>query len=372
MDSRCFLFFLTGLLLSVGVQPGGAVAQSQRTEPVLPKDMLPAELSLVHLPAGLNARPRIPEDSPLTTERVALGRSLFFDPILSENNMVACASCHQPRHGFATPDAAAIGIRGQVGQRNAPSLLNRAYGTRFFWDGRAGSLEEQALKPIANRKELGSSVAAVIKKLRGSAEYVEKFQQAFAEGGVKVVNEKNLGKALASFERTLLLGDSPIDQFRASNASALSDAERQGLWLYESRGRCWRCHRGHNFSDESFHNTGVRWKKRPVDLGRFDVTGQEVDVGKFKTPTLRGVSLTAPYMHDGSAKTLRDVVQFYNRGGVKNPNLDPIIQPLGLSDADVDHLVAFLEALSRTSDPMSVLPDVKSGETPPVKPAEEQ
>ena len=372
MDSRCFLFFLTGLLLSVVLQPGGAVAQSQRTEPVLPKDMLPAELSLVHLPAGLNARPRIPEDSPLTTERVALGRSLFFDPILSENNMVACASCHQPRHGFASPDAGAIGIRGQVGTRNAPSLLNRAYGTRFFWDGRASSLEEQALKPIANPKELGSSVASVLKRLGGNAAYVKQFQQAFATDGAQAISEKNLGKALASFQRTLLLGDSPIDQFRASNASALNAAERQGLWLYESRGRCWRCHSGHNFTDESFHNTGVRWKKRPVDLGRFDVTGQEVDVGKFKTPTLRGVSLTAPYMHDGSAKTLRDVVQFYNRGGVKNPNLDPIIQPLGLSDADVDHLVAFLEALSRTSDPMSVLPDVKSGETPPVKPAEEQ
>ncbi len=367
MYSSRFLFCLLGLLLSAGVPTGGVIAQSQRTQPVLPKDTLRPQLSLDHLPAGLNARPAIPADSPLTAERVALGRSLFFDPVLSENNTVACASCHQPRHGFAAPDAGAIGIRGQVGQRNAPSLLNRAYGTRFFWDGRAGSLEEQALKPIANRKELGSSVAAVIKKLRGSAEYVEKFQQAFAEGGVKVVNEKNLGKALASFERTLLLGDSPIDQFRASNASALSDAERQGLWLYESRGRCWRCHSGHNFSDESFHNTGVSWGKRPADLGRFDVSGQEEDVGKFKTPTLRGVSLTAPYMHDGSVKTLRDVVQFYNRGGVKNPNLDPIIQPLDLSDADVDHLVAFLEALSRTSDPMSVLLDVTSEGRPPVK-----
>ena len=367
MYSRLLLLCLLGLLLSVGVPLRGLNAQPPRPQPLLPKDTLRTSLSLDHLPAGLTARPAIPEDSPLTAERVALGRSLFFDPVLSENNTVACASCHQPRHGFASPDAGAIGIRGQVGPRNAPSLLNRAYGSHFFWDGRAGSLEEQALKPIANRKELGSTVAAVIKRLRGSDEYVMRFQQVFGEEGVKVVNEKNLARALASFQRTLLLGDSPVDQFRASNASALSDAERQGLWLYESRGRCWRCHRGHNFSDESFHNTGVSWGTEPADLGRFDVSGQEEDIGKFKTPTLRGVSLTAPYMHDGSLKTLRDVVQFYNRGGVKNPKLDPIIHPLGLSDADVDHLVAFLEALSRTSDPMSVLSDTTREENPPAK-----
>jgi len=372
MHSNRLLLCVLGLLLSAGVRPGGVIAQSQRKQPVLPKDTLRKQLSLEHVPVGLNAERSIPADSHLTAARVALGRSLFFDPVLSENNTVACASCHQPRHGFAAPDARAIGIHGQVGLRNAPSLLNRAYGTRFFWDGRAGSLEEQALKPMANPKELGSSVAAVLKRLRGDASYVEQFRQAFAAGGAKAVNEENLGKALASFQRTLLLGDSPIDRFRANDASALSDAERQGLWLYESRGRCWRCHSGHNFTDESFHNTGVRWDKRPVDLGRFAVSGREADVGKFKTPTLRGVTLTAPYMHDGSVKTLRDVVQFYNRGGVKNPNLDPILQPLGLSDSDVDHLVAFLKALSRTSDPMSVLPGVTGGSVPPVKRGEEK
>ena len=368
MSCYRFLLCLLGLLLSAGVQPAGLIAQSPRTQPLLPKDTLPRELSLEHVPAGLDGRPSIPAESRLTAARVALGRSLFFDPVLSENNTVACASCHQPGHGFAAPDARAIGIRGQVGGRNAPSLLNRGYGDRFFWDGRAGSLEEQALKPIANPKELGSSVAAVLEKLRGNATYLKKFQQAFDSAGSEAISQENLARALASFQRTLVLGDSPIDQFRASNASALSAAERQGLWLYESRGRCWQCHSGHNFSDESFHNTGVSWGTRPADLGRFDVSGQEADVGKFKTPTLRGASLTAPYMHDGSIKTLREVVQFYNRGGVKNPNIDPVIQPLDLSDTDIDHLVAFLEALSRTSDPMSVLP----GPSSQVKPAEEK
>jgi cytochrome c peroxidase len=204
---------------------------------------------------------------------------------------------------------------------------------------------------------MGSSVEAVIKAIRGNATYVKQFRQAFADDGKEAVSQENLAKALASFERTLLLGDSPIDRFRASDATALTDAERQGLWLFESRGRCWRCHGGHDFTDGSFRNTGIGWGKAPIDLGRFTVTAREADVGKFKTPTLRGTALTVPYMHDGSLKTLRDVVQFYNKGGVKNPNLDPIMQPLGLSESDVDHLVAFLKALSQTSDPKSILPN---------------
>ena len=369
MQINRFLLCAMGLLLSAGIRPDSAIAQPK--QPVLPKDTLRKQLSLEHVPGGLSAERSIPADSPLTAARVALGRSLFFDPILSEDNSVACASCHHPRHGMAAPEALAIGIHGRLGPRNAPSLLNRVYGTQFFWDGRAVSLEEQALKPIANPKELGSSVAAAIKRLSDNASYVEQFQQAFATDAAEAVNEKNLAKALASFQRALLLGDSPIDQFQAGNASALSDAERQGLWLYESRGQCWRCHSGNNFTEDSFRNTGVGWGKLPADPGRFKITGQEADLGKFKTPTLRGVMLTAPYMHDGSVKTLRDVVQFYNRGGVKNPNLDPIIQPLNLSVTDVDHLVAFLKALSRTSDPKSVLPDVTTEREPPIKPAQE-
>jgi cytochrome c peroxidase len=357
MQSNRFSLCLLGALLLVSVTPDGAIAQSKPRQPPLPKDTLPKPLSVEHIPAGLKTKRPIPANSPLTAARVALGRSLFFDPILSKNRTVACASCHQPQHGFAASDARAIGIGGQIGPRNTPSLLNLAYGKRFFWDGRVGSLEEQALKPIASPREMGSSVEAVIKAIRGNATYVKQFRQAFADDGKEAVSQENLAKALASFERTLLLGDSPIDRFRASDATALTDAERQGLWLFESRGRCWRCHGGHDFTDGSFRNTGIGWGKAPIDLGRFTVTAREADVGKFKTPTLRGTALTVPYMHDGSLKTLRDVVQFYNKGGVKNPNLDPIMQPLGLSESDVDHLVAFLKALSQTSDPKSILPN---------------
>jgi cytochrome c peroxidase len=306
-----------------------------------PRDTLPEKLSLDDLPLGLGPRP-ISKENPLTPERVALGRRLFFDPILSADGTVACASCHRPDHGFASPEARPRGIRGQQNIRRAPTLLNRAYGKSFFWDGRAASLEEQALRPIEDPAEMGSTVADAVKRLRQHKDYPALFAAAFPDG----VTAANLGKALAGFERVLLRGDSRVDRFRQHGKhGGLTPAERHGLWLYESKGQCWRCHAGPNFTDEDFHNTGVSWGKEQADLGRFAVTKQEADRGKFKTPTLRGVALTAPYMHDGGMKSLEEVVEFYNRGGGANPNLDPRIRPLGLSAGEMSDLVAFLKAL---------------------------
>ena len=179
-------------------------------------------------------------------------------------------------------------------------------------------------------------------RLQENKQYVAQFQAAFSDG----VTSANLARALASFERVLLTGSTRIDRFRAGEVQALNENERHGLWLYESRGRCWRCHSGPNFTDEDFHNTGVSWGKTPADTGRHEVTGHEADRGRFKTPSLRGLTATAPYMHDGSMATLTDVVEFYSRGGVNNPNLDPALAPLGLSKADARDLVAFLKALS--------------------------
>ena len=307
----------------------------------VPKDTLPAELAIAQVPLGLPSRD-IPTDNPLTAERVKLGRKLFFDPILSADKTVACASCHSPEHGFAGAGERPRGIRGQQTSRKAPSLLNRAYGSAFFWDGRAKSLEEQALKPIEDPTEMGSAMPEVLKLLSENDDYKAKFEQAFTDG----VTKENLGKAIASFERVLLRGDSPPDRFREKGQrTAMTAEERHGQWLYESKGGCWKCHSGPNFTDEKFHNTGVSWGKEPLDLGRFTVTKVETDLGKFKTPTLRGLSLTAPYMHDGSMKTLDEVVEFYNRGGNKNSNLDPLITPLNLSKEEKDALVAFLKAL---------------------------
>jgi cytochrome c peroxidase len=315
-----------------------AVAWAQSPAPI-PPDTLPKDLSVEAVPLGLEARPASP-DNPLTPARVALGRKLFFDPILSGDRTVACASCHRPDHGFASPDARPVGVGGRRGTRRAPSLLNRAYGTTFFWDGRAGSLEEQALEPIANPDEMGSTVADAVARLKADAGYREQFAAAFDDG----VTAANLGKAIASFERVLLRGDSPVDKFRQrGERGALTRGELHGLWLYESKGQCWQCHGGKNFTDEGFHNTGVGWGG--ADLGRFAVTKGEADRGKYKTPTLRGVKLTAPYMHDGSLKTLEEVVEFYNQGGGANPHLDPVVRPLKLSKEELADLVAFLKAL---------------------------
>ena len=319
--------------------PASAADPASKTGRI-PIDDLPSGLSLRKLPAGL-AKPSVPRDNPVTAAKVKLGRRLFFDPLLSENRTLACASCHDPRRGFADPRAVSTGINDRRGKRNAPSLFNVAFGKRFFWDGRAKSLEDQVRFPIENPAELGNKLPVVVARLKEKPDYVAQFQEAFGEG----VSHQNVARAIASFERTLLLGNSAVDRFRGGKASSLTDVQRQGLWLFESRGRCWRCHSGKNFSDERFHNTGVGSQRSMPDLGRQRVSRRSTDRGAFKTPTLRGVSRTAPYMHDGSIKTLRQVVEFYNKGGERNGNLDPLMQPLKLSDRELGFLVEFLKAL---------------------------
>jgi cytochrome c peroxidase len=246
----------------------------------------------------------------------------------------------------------AIGVRGQRGQRHPPSLLNRAYGKAFFWDGRESTLEAQALHPIASATEMGGPLAGAVQRLRDHPEYPARFRLAFADG----ITEHNLARALASFERVLLAGNSRVDRFRAGDLRALDDGERHGLWLFESRGQCWQCHSGPNFTDEDFHNTGVGWGTESPDWGRFAVTHSDADRGRFKTPTLRALRNRAPYMHDGSLTTLQEVVAFYNRGGTKNRHLDPRMVPLGLSSEEMRDLLAFLEALSDPSSEMAGRP----------------
>lgn len=273
---------------------------------------------------------------------VELGRRLFFETALSRERTISCSSCHRPEHGFADPRRRSIGDRGEKTLRHAPTLLNRAFGEAFFWDGRAGTIEEQVLQPIANEREMDLPLEAALERLNQDESYRSAFEavyQAPAEA-------ESLASALAAFVRTLLSGDSPVDRFRAGERSALSKAARSGMWLFESRGRCWRCHAGANFSDEEFHNTGVAARSGDRDAGRFEVTGDEADRGRFKTPTLRGLVHTAPYMHDGSLATLEEVVELYRDGGHANANLDPLIEPIEMSDEDVQNLAAFLRALS--------------------------
>jgi cytochrome c peroxidase len=321
----------------VGLLCGVAVA----ADPVLPTDTLPAELPLTPAPTSLGDRP-IPADNPLTADRVRLGRKLFFDPILSGDRTLSCASCHLPEKGFSGGAAGSVGVNGQITRRRSPTLVNRAFGSSQFWDGRSASLEDQALRPIADPAEMGNTVAEAVRRLSADPGYKKAFDTAFPEEGV---SPANLAKSLASFQRVLVRGDGPIDRFRKGARSALTEQAAHGFWLYESKGACWRCHGGGNFTDEKFHNTGVSWGKGPLDLGRYEVTRDDADRGRFKTPTLRGVGLTAPYMHDGSLKTLDEVIDFYSRGGHPNPYLDPAIKPLNLTADEKAALVAFLKAL---------------------------
>ncbi|MEC7428493.1 MAG: cytochrome c peroxidase [Planctomycetota bacterium] len=307
----------------------------------LPKDTLPETLELIRVPLGLE---QVQSDV-VSEEWVALGRRLFFDPILSADQTVSCATCHQPDHGFASPEAVSVGIGGMKGTRNAPSILNTVYRKSLFWDGRTATLEEQALEPIENAVEMGHDLSNIIGRLQEDPGYSEQFIRVFGQP----VSEEGLSKALASFQRVLLSGDHGVDRFRAGEFKALTTEERNGMWIFESKGQCWRCHSGANLTDEDFHNTGVSWGKEPLDLGRFDVTGNKYHRGQFKTPSLRSVALTPPYMHDGSIKTLREVVDFYNEGGGTNPSLDNNINPLNLTERELEFLTAFLESLRPSS-----------------------
>lgn len=273
---------------------------------------------------------------------VELGRALFFDKRLSADDTVSCATCHDPQKGFSDNLPVSTGIKGQKGGRNAPTVINRLYGKTQFWDGRAATLEEQAKGPLVNPIEMGmKDHDAVVKKLRGIRGYAEWFKALYGRD----VNINDAAAAIASFERTVVSDDSRYDKYIAGDKGALSESEKRGFEVFSTKGRCVICHGGKNFTDEEFHNIGVGMDKKQPDLGRYTQTKSDDDKGAFKTPTLRDIASTAPYMHDGSEKTLEGVVAFYDRGGIPNPGLHPLIQALELTPREKGDLVAFLKAL---------------------------
>jgi cytochrome c peroxidase len=305
----------------------------------------------ISAPLGLPAEP-LPSDNPPTAETVALGRRLFYDTRLSADGSISCASCHSPDRGFTDGQRVAKGIRGQMGTRSAPSLLNSAYYAAEFWDGRAASLEDQAGGPMANPIEMGQPHEVSIRKLEGDPAYRPLFEKAFGAGPITM---DKIAKSLASFERTLVSGGSPFDRYEyGRDAAAMSAAAIRGLAAFRdpARGNCSACHSiGKDyalFTDGKFHNIGVGVDAigELTDLGRYSQTKVDADRGAFKTPTLRDVALTAPYMHDGSEKTLQQVVDYYAGGANSNPQLDPAIQAIKLTSQDRADLVAFLEALT--------------------------
>lgn len=323
--------------------------------PSLPRDTLPSDFGSV-IPRGLVPKDYV--DAAPRADVLALGRALFFDPILSVDRSVSCAACHDPEHGFADPRPISPGVKGHHAVRHTPSLFNRGFGAQFSWTGRATSLEAQVLLPIENELEMGFSVAGAIDRLRADPGYAARFAAAFGRtaeasaGDTRSVDEghpsaSTLRAALAAFVGRIHHGDSAVDRFQAGDFEALDDRERAGLWVYESKGQCWRCHSGPNFSDDDFHATGVGAHDGIPLAGRFEVSADEHDRGRFKTPTLRGLALTAPFMHDGSLATIEDVIAFYRRGGNPSANLDERLTPLELDDDEAARLAAFLRALSR-------------------------
>jgi cytochrome c peroxidase len=312
----------------------------------------------IEAPLGLPPEP-VPADNPPTAETVALGRRLFYDTRLSADSSISCASCHNPNRGFTDGQPVAKGIRGQMGTRSAPSLLNSAYYPAEFWDGRAVSLEDQAGGPMANPIEMGQAHDVSVRKLAADPVYLALFQRAFGPGPITM---EKIAKSLASFERTLVSGDSPFDRYEyGHDPTAMSPAAIRGLAAFRdpSRGNCAACHTiGKDyalFTDGKFHNIGVGVDPTGelTDPGRYPQTKIDADRGAFKTPTLRNVALTAPYMHDGSEKTLKRVVDYYAGGANSNPQLDPAIQAIKLTGQERSDLVAFLEALTGGAPPDS-------------------
>jgi cytochrome c peroxidase len=299
--------------------------------------------AVAQVPLGLDIYMFVPDDNPVTRAKSDLGRALFNDPVLSRDRSRSCASCHNPRRGFTDGRTLSRGVFNRQGARTVPTLINRGYGKSFFWDGRVADLEAQVLKPIQDATEMDMTLDDAVARLRDHANYRRQFREIFQRD----VNATDLSRALASYVRTIVSGNSAVDRYLNGDRGALSAEERLGLNVFRGKGNCTTCHMGPNFTDERFHNTGVAWRNgRLRDVGRFAVTGTDSDRGSFKTPTLREIARTAPYMHDGSFRTLADVVNHYDRGGIPNPYLDTELHPLHLTAQEKRALVAFLRALS--------------------------
>ena len=331
-------------------------------------------------PLGLPPVP-VPADNPLTPKKVALGERLFKDKRFSADGTVSCATCHDPEMAFTDGLPVAEGIGGQKGTRNSPTVINAAYYTTQFWDGRARSLEEQAKAPFINPVEHGlKSHEPILVIIRKDEDYIKAFKEVFGVGSAEITMD-HVVKAISAFERTVVSGDSPFDIYMyGGDKDAMSASAIRGLELFRTKARCQDCHTigqtSATFTDNKFHNLGVGFSKieprlfeivekvkeakrrgKEVDeslikreelseLGRFVVTLEVEDIGRFKTPTLRNVAVTGPYMHDGSLETLEDVIELYNQGGEENPMLDSGIRPLNLTDQEKKDLVEFMKSLT--------------------------
>jgi cytochrome c peroxidase len=375
----CGIAKMTSPRLEVAAQASTQTPSKTPPIPVAGPLAEPKSLKQVGVPVEAT-RAAAPADNPQTPEKVALGQKLFFDGRLSVDGSVACSTCHDPARAFTDGRPASIGVKGRVGQRNSPTVLNALYNKTQFWDGRAKTLEEQAALPIANPSEMGQpNLDAAVTKIAAISEYQQAFQRVFGRS----LNGPDLVRAIASYERTQFSFDSPFDHFIAGDKDAINDSAKRGWELFNTRARCNKCHALTEqtrdptyFTDNDFHNIGIGIIRHNVvalacqaeelinsgnattvdhaaiqtdmsALGRFLITKKDADIAAFKTPDLRNVLITSPYFHDGSQETLWDVMDHYNKGdGIKDPYLDADMQPLALSEAEIDDVVAFLASLT--------------------------
>lgn len=377
--------------VTAGIPGTGSLSEKQAKEWFgNAKHHLPLQ---VELPAGIAAAAEnvfIPSENPMTLAKIELGRQLYFDRRLSMKNEVSCADCHHPNHGYAFETQFGVGVGKQTGNRNSPVAFNRILSKEQFWDGRAGTLEAQAVGPIANPIEMANTHEGAVQFLKGNRVYTYEFDKVFG----KAPNIDDVGRAIAAFERTLVTGASPYDDRemlrkieeayaedledlpalkeddpdlyakyveakKMADANPMSEAAIRGRTLFfQEKSNCAACHLGANFTDEKYHNLGVGMDAATPDLGRYEVTKLEADRGAFKTPTLRNIAETGPYMHDGSQKTLEEVVEWYAKGGHPNPQLSEKIKKLDLTAEDKADLVAFMKALT------GPFPHVEQGRLP--------
>jgi cytochrome c peroxidase len=352
------------ILASVWVVSHSLVVQANSNET---SGLPTGKPTTIKAPLGLPPVP-IPADNPPTVETVALGRRLYYDTSLSIDSTVSCATCHSPRMGFTDEKAVSNGVQSKTGTRSAPTVINSAYSSLQFWDGRAPSLEKQAEGPMANPVEMAHSLDGVVRRLQDNPSYREAFKQAW---GTDQITIDLVTKSIASFERTVVSANSPFDRFYyGKDKKALSLSAQRGLKVFQDpkRGNCAVCHtigpKYALFTDNKFHNIGIGADTHGefVDTGRYSQTRTDADMGAFKTPTLRNIAQTAPYMHDGSMPTLKDVIDHYIGGGNSNPHLDKEIHVLDfLSGQEREDLLEFLKSLTGELPANVGPPDEKSG-----------
>lgn len=308
-------------------------------------------------PRGFQPLP-YPAGNPPTADKIELGRRLFFDPRLSRDASISCATCHKPEGSFADPGKPfTFGIDGHLTARNSPTLANVAYNGSFFLDGRAPTLEAQALMPLLNPLEMDMDTLKLPNRLAEVTVYRELFPKAWGDDTISV---GRILASIASFERAMLSGGSPYDHYLAGDSGEMGAAAKRGKDLFGGKAGCFRCHAGINFTDQDFHNPGL--DSFNYDRGRIEITGQPPDLGKFKTPSLRNIVLTPPYMHDGRFTTLQEVLAHYNAGADGIPNRDPLLIPLGLDESEISDLILFLKSL--TDSAFAANPDFRDPWTP--------